>query len=72
MPEALTFKDVVDYLSDEKTPDATILKYTDGILGVLLAAGAAYSAYSSVYWTLLFRSLRALPEPAARGAIAPA
>jgi hypothetical protein len=41
-------------------------------LGVLLAASAAYSAYSSVYWTLLFRSIRALPEPAARGLIVPA
>ena len=41
-------------------------------LGVLAAAGAAYSAYSSVYWTLLFRGIRALPEPAARAAIIPA
>ncbi len=42
------------------------------VLGVLSAASAAYSAYSSVFWTLLFRSIRALPEPAARGAIVPA
>jgi hypothetical protein len=41
-------------------------------LGILLAAAAAYSAFSSVYWTLLFRGIRALPEPAARGAIVPA
>jgi hypothetical protein len=38
-------------------------------LGVLIAAAAAYSAYSSVYWTLLFRSVRALPAPATRGAM---
>jgi hypothetical protein len=42
------------------------------VLGVLFAAGGAYSAYSSVYWTLLFTSVRALPAPAPRGAIAPA
>jgi hypothetical protein len=42
------------------------------IVGTLLVAGAAYSAYSSVYWTLLFRSVRGLPAPAARGAIIPA
>jgi hypothetical protein len=42
------------------------------IIGILLVAGAAYSAYSSVYWTLLFRSVRALPAPAVRGAIIPA
>ena len=41
-------------------------------LGILIAAAGAYSAYSSVYWTLLFRNLRELPAPAARGAIAPA
>jgi hypothetical protein len=41
-------------------------------LGVLLAAGGAYSAYSSVYWTLLFRNVRELPAPAPRGAIIPA
>ena len=40
--------------------------------GVLLAAAGAYSAYSSVYWTLLFRSVRALPAPVAQGAIVPA
>ena len=42
------------------------------IVGILLVASAAYSAYSSVYWTLLFRSVRALPAPAVRGAIIPA
>jgi hypothetical protein len=42
------------------------------IVGILLVAGAAYSAYSSVYWTLLFRSVRGLPAPSARGAIIPA
>jgi hypothetical protein len=41
-------------------------------LGVVLVATGAYSAYSSVYWTLLFRNVRALPAPAARGAIVPA
>jgi hypothetical protein len=41
------------------------------VLGVLVAAAAAYSAYSSVYWTLLFRNLRALPAPAPRGAMVP-
>jgi hypothetical protein len=41
-------------------------------LGVLLAAGGAYAAYSSVYWTLLFTSVRALPAPAPGGAMAPA
>jgi hypothetical protein len=41
-------------------------------LGILLVAAGAYSAYSSVYWTLLFRDMRALPAPAARGAIIPA
>ena len=40
--------------------------------GVLFAVAGAYSAYSSVYWTLLFGSVRALPAPAARGAIVPA
>ena len=40
--------------------------------GVLLAAAGAYSAYSSVYWTLLFGSVRALPAPVARNAIVPA
>jgi len=39
------------------------------VLGILVPAAAAYSAYSSVYWTLLFRRLRGLPEPTARGAI---
>jgi hypothetical protein len=42
------------------------------VLGVLLVAAGAYSAYSSVYWTLLFRNVRELPAPAARSAIAPA
>jgi len=42
------------------------------IVGILLAATGAYSAYSSVYWTLLFRNVRALPAPAARRAIIPA
>ncbi|HSP08784.1 MAG TPA: hypothetical protein VLU92_04225 [Candidatus Dormibacteraeota bacterium] len=37
--------------------------------GVLGAAAGAYSAYSSVYWTLLFTSVRALPAPAAHGAV---
>lgn len=41
-------------------------------VGVLLAVAGAYSAYSSVYWTLLFRSVRAMPVPAGRGAIVPA
>lgn len=41
-------------------------------LGVVLAAGGAYSAYMSVYWTLLFRDIRALPAPAAGQAIVPA
>jgi hypothetical protein len=41
-------------------------------VGVVLAATGAYSAYSSVYWTLLFRNVRALPTPAPRGVIAPA
>jgi len=41
-------------------------------IGVLVAAGAAYSAYSSIYWTLMYKNLRELPEPSARGAIAPA
>jgi hypothetical protein len=40
--------------------------------GVLFAAAGAYSGYSSVYWTLLFGSVRALPAPVARGAIVPA
>lgn len=40
--------------------------------GVLSAAAGVYSAYSSVYWTLLFGSVRALPAPVARGAIVPA
>jgi hypothetical protein len=40
--------------------------------GVLFAAAGAYAAYSSVYWTLLFGSVRALPAPVARGAIIPA
>jgi len=38
-------------------------------VGILLVATGAASAYSSVYWTLLFRSVRSLPAPAARGAI---
>jgi hypothetical protein len=38
-------------------------------LGVLLAAGGAYAAYSSVYWTLLFRYVRAMPAPATRSAM---
>ena len=41
-------------------------------LGVILPIAGAYSAYSSVYWTLLFRQVRALPTPQARGAIVPA
>lgn len=41
-------------------------------LGILIAAAGAYSAYTSVYWTLLFRNLRELPAPATQGAIAPA
>jgi len=41
-------------------------------IGVLLAAGGAYSAYSSVYWTLLFRYVRAMPAPATRSAMVPA
>ena len=41
-------------------------------LGVLVAAGAAWAAYSSVYWTLLYQNIRELPEPAPRGAIVPA
>ena len=41
-------------------------------VGTLLVAAGAYSAYTSVYWTLLFRNVRELPAPAARGAIAPA
>jgi len=41
-------------------------------VGVLLPLGGAYSAYSSVYWTLLFRSVRAMPAPAPRSAMVPA
>jgi hypothetical protein len=41
-------------------------------LGVLVAAGAAYAAYSSVFWTLLFKNLRELPEPSPGGAMVPA
>jgi hypothetical protein len=41
-------------------------------VGVLLAAGGAYAAYSSVYWTLLFRTVRAMPAPATRSAMVPA
>jgi hypothetical protein len=41
-------------------------------LGILIAAAGAYSAYSSVYWTLLFQNVRAMPAPATRGAIIPA
>jgi len=41
-------------------------------LGALLAAIGLWSAYSSVYWTLLYRSVRAMPLPAPRGVIAPA
>jgi hypothetical protein len=33
-------------------------------LGVLIPAWGAYSAYSSVFWTLLFRGVRDLPAPA--------
>jgi hypothetical protein len=40
-------------------------------LGIVCAAGGAYSAYSSVYWTLLYRSVRALPAPMPGPAIAP-
>jgi hypothetical protein len=40
-------------------------------LGVIIAASAAYSAYSSVYWTLLYRNVRALPSPVARGSFVP-
>ena len=42
------------------------------LVGVLLAAWGAYSAYSSVYWTLLYRQVRGLPAPAGSGAMAPA
>ena len=42
------------------------------VVGVMLVVAGAYSAYSSVYWTLLFRTVRAMPVQAARGAIAPA
>ena len=35
-------------------------------LGVVFVAAGAYSAYSSVYWTLLFRNVRTLPAPATR------
>lgn len=38
-------------------------------LGILLAAAGAVAAYTNVYWTLLFRSVRALPEPSPRGAV---
>jgi hypothetical protein len=41
-------------------------------LGILFAAAGAYSAYSSVYWTLLFQNVRAMPAPATRGAMIPA
>jgi hypothetical protein len=41
-------------------------------LGIFVAAGGAYSAYSSVYWTLLFHNVRALPAPAPRSAMIPA
>jgi hypothetical protein len=41
-------------------------------LGVILPVAGAYSAYSSVYWTLLFRAVRSMPAPQARGAIVPA
>jgi len=41
-------------------------------VGVLLPVGGAYSAYSSVYWTLLFRSVRAMPAPVPRSAMVPA
>lgn len=41
-------------------------------LGVMLAAAGAYSAYSSVYWTLLFQNVRAMPAPSPRGAMIPA
>src|SRR3989454_3721148 len=39
---------------------------------LLLVAAGAHSADSSPYWTLLFRNVRGVPAPAARGAIAPA
>jgi hypothetical protein len=38
-------------------------------VGILLVATGASSAYSSVYWTLLFRSVRSLPAPVARSAM---
>lgn len=41
-------------------------------LGVVLAAAGAYSAYMSVYWTLLFRSIRALPARALGQTVVPA
>lgn len=41
-------------------------------LGIVFAAAGAYSAYSSVYWTLLFTTVRTLPAPSPGGAIAPA
>ena len=41
-------------------------------LGALLAVSGLYAAYSSVYWTLLYRTVRALPATAPRGAIVPA
>ena len=40
--------------------------------GVLVAAWGAYSAYSSVYWTLLYDGIRKLPAPAGQGAPVPA
>ena len=42
------------------------------LVGVLLPLGGGYSAYSSVYWTLLFRQVRAMPAPAPRSAMVPA
>lgn len=56
------------------TAGAIILGSFAGVfaLGVFLAASGAYAAYSSVYWTLLFTGVRALPAPVARGAVIPA
>ena len=42
------------------------------LVGVLIAAAGAYSAYTSVYWTLMYRNLRELPEPSGSGAAVPA
>ena len=40
-------------------------------LGIVFAVGGAYSAYMSVYWTLLFTGIRALPARAGGGAVVP-